>query len=98
VDAPATLTMLDPRVEAQPRTIARAPRPADLAGKRVGLLANSKPNADQLLVVLGELLRERHDVGDVVQLCKPTSSRPMPDSMLDRLAADCDLVVTGVGD
>jgi hypothetical protein len=98
VDTLATLTLLDPRVEARPQTTARVPRPADLRGKRVGFLANSKPNADEFLVALGELLRERHALGEVVHLRKPTPSRPAPAPLLDRLAADCDLVVTAVGD
>ena len=36
-----------------------APRPKDLRGKRIGILDNSKPNADALLGRVAELLVER---------------------------------------
>jgi hypothetical protein len=92
------LTLLDPRAEARPSTTARAPRPRDLRGKRVGLLANSKPNSDEFLTALGALLRERCGVEELVTARKPNASRVAPTDTLDRLAAECDVVVTAVGD
>ncbi len=98
VDTAELLTLLDPRVDARPRATIRAPRPADLHGKRLGLLANGKPNSEEFLAVLGGLLRERYGVGELVAARKPNASRVAPDEVLSQLTAQCDLVVTATGD
>ena len=98
IDTAKTLTILDPRTAARPARVARAPRPADLRGQRVGLLANGKPNSKEFLTVLGGLLRERHGAVPLMLVGKPSSSRVAPADTLDQLAAQCDLVVTAVGD
>jgi hypothetical protein len=92
------LTLLDPRVAARPARLTRAPRPADLQGKRVGLLANGKPNSQDFLTALGTLLRDRHGAVPLVLVGKPSASRVAPADTLDQLAAQCDVVVTAVGD
>jgi len=98
IDTAKTLTLLDPQASARPARVTRAPRPADLRGKRVGLLANGKTNSKELVSLLGTLLRERHGAVPVVLVGKPSSSRVAPDDTLDQLAAQCDVVVTAVGD
>jgi hypothetical protein len=98
VETVELLTLLDPRVDARPRAVVRAPRPADLRDKRVGLLANGKPNSEEFLAELGALLRERHGVAELVTARKPNASRVAPEEVLSRLAAECDVVVTAVGD
>jgi hypothetical protein len=50
--------ILDPTTEAATQTIAYRPRPAALAGKRVGLVENTKFNSDRLLQKIGEILAE----------------------------------------
>jgi hypothetical protein len=92
------LTLLDPQTAARPARVTRAPRPTDLRGKRVGLLANGKPNSKEFLTALGALLRERHGAVPLVLLGKPSASRVAPADTLDQLAAQCDVVVTAVGD
>ena len=98
VDTAKMLTLLDPQAAARPAYVARAPRPADLRGKRVGLLANGKTNSKEFLSLLGSLLRERHGAVPVVLLGKPSSSRVAPAHTLDQLVAQSDVVVTAVGD
>ena len=93
-----TLTLLDPQAIARPAWVTRAPRPTDLRGKRVGLLANGKTNSKEFLTALGTLLRERHGAVPLVLMGKPSSSRVAPADTLDQLAAQCDVVVTAVGD
>lgn len=92
------LTLLDPRTQARATLAARAARPSALHGKRVGLLANGKPNSVEFLEALGRLLRERHGAAELFAACKPSSSRVAPDAVLAELAAHCDVVVTAVGD
>jgi hypothetical protein len=98
IAAEKTLILLDPQVAARPARVTRAPRPADLRGQRVGLLANGKTNSQEFLATLGTLLRERHGAVPLVLTGKPSSSRVAPADTLDQLAAQCDLVVTAVGD
>ncbi len=98
VDVEKTLTVLDPRTAARPAHVARAPRPSDLRGKRIGLLANGKPNSKEFLTALGGLLRDRYGALPLVLVGKPSASRTAPGDTLDQLARQCDAVVTGVGD
>lgn len=74
-----------------------AARPTSLEGKRVGLLNNSKGNADHLLERIALRLRERYGVEDFLPLTKPIFSRVAPDDQLEQLKS-CDLVVTAIAD
>jgi hypothetical protein len=74
-----------------------SPRPESLDGKRIGLLWNSKVNADIYLRRLQELLAERHQGLEFVWRAKPTASKPMEPDVREDMEA-CDLVVTAFGD
>jgi len=76
---------------------ALAERPGSLDGKRIGLLWNSKVNADIYLERLKELISERHRDVEFVWQAKPTASRPMEPEVFEALRS-CDLVVTAFGD
>jgi hypothetical protein len=78
--------------------VSALPRFADLNGKVVGLLDNSKPNADQLEERFAELLRERLDVAKVVRRRKITAQQGAPKEYLDELAAQADFILSGLGD
>lgn len=69
-----------------------------LRGKVVGFIDNTKPNFEQLVDDLGELLIARHGVARLVKKQKRASSVPAPDSFIAELAGQCDLVITGSGD
>jgi hypothetical protein len=71
---------------------------ADLRGKVVGLLDNSKPNADTLEERFEQLLRERFGVAGVVKRRKLTAQQGAPEDVLDELAAQSDFVISGLGD
>ena len=92
------LKILDPTVEPLPDSTILAPRPEDLNGKVVGLLSNSKRNADKLLEAVYSLLQDTYDFKDMVYLDKGDSSRPAPKHIMDDLLAKCDLVITATGD
>jgi hypothetical protein len=55
---PDDLGFIDPTEGAGEAKILMAPRPMDLAGKVVGLLDNTKEQADVILETLGTALRE----------------------------------------
>ena len=90
------MDVLNPTRPAPSQTKALAPRPATLRGRRIGVLDNSKPNADRLLGRLAELLVERHGAASVMTWRKPGASRPA--IMIDEIARSADLVLTGSGD
>ncbi len=92
------LRLLDPTVEALPDSTVLAPRPERLDGKIVGLLSNSKPNADKLMDAVFALLQDTYDFKDVVRLNKGDASRPAPKHIMDELLEKCDLVITATGD
>lgn len=92
------LRVLDPTSEPVIRAAEMAPRILDLRGKTVGLLENTKSNARALLEEVGGLLRERFGVENVVVARKPTFGRVAPDEVLDALASECQVVITGLGD
>lgn len=73
-----------------------ASRPASLRGLRIGVLDNSKPNADALLGRAAELLMARVGAAEVRRWRKPGSSRPATN--LDEIAAATDVVLTGSAD
>ena len=77
---------------------ALAPRRADLAGARVGLLVNTKQNAGVFLEEVGRLLVERHGAASVMARTKVNFAQPAPEGLLKELTAECDVVVTGIGD
>jgi len=77
---------------------ALAPRRADLAGARVGLLVNTKQNADIFLEEVGRLLVERYGAAGVLARTKAAFAQPAPEDMLKELTTECDVVVTGIGD
>lgn len=75
----------------------RAPRPATLQGKRVGLLINTKQNARPFLEEVGRLLAERYGV-TLTERTKVNFAVPEPEDVIKDLAQASDVIVTGVGD
>ena len=66
-----------------------------LAGLRIGLLDNNKPNADKFLQFVGELLEARH--GDIRLVAKRKMTRMESDGLAE-FASDCDVVVNAFAD
>lgn len=67
-------------------------------GIRLGVLDNSKGNADHLLKFIVEGVKALLPVASVVSLRKNSVSLPAPADILDRLAAESDYVVTAMAD
>jgi hypothetical protein len=68
-----------------------------LAGARIAVLSNGKPNAGHVVGTVARSLTERF--GAIVSLTveKPNSSLPVSDEVLARLQ-DADAALVGVGD
>jgi hypothetical protein len=73
-----------------------ARRPSSLTGLRIGVLDNSKPNADVLLGCIAEALAARAGGATIRRWTKPGSSRPA--TMIDEIATAADVVLTGTAD
>ena len=90
--------VLDPTVEAIPAQAVIAPRPETLNDTVLGLLANGKPNSDELLKQVHEILADRYEFRDVVSRNKGDSSRPCSTDIIEELVKACDVVITASGD
>lgn len=84
--------------QAQAETHDAAPRVGSLKGLRVGLLDNSKTNAEKYLKMVADILVDRYGVAEVKLFRKEALSKPAPVNVLDEVAAACDFAVTGIGD
>jgi hypothetical protein len=73
-----------------------ARRRPSLAGLRIGVLDNSKPNADVLLDGVAEALAARAGGATIRRWTKPGSSRPA--TMIEEIVASADVVLTGTAD
>ncbi len=92
------LVLVSPVNEAETAESTYAPRLTELQGKRVGLLDNSKSNANKLLDAMVTILDEQYGFADIVRHRKPSASKPVAPEVIDDLKQTCDLVIVGVGD
>jgi hypothetical protein len=88
----------DPRgvVEAKPQAL--APRPTALDGLRLGVLDNTKWNANKLLRRCVDLLKGEIRFAAVNSYQKESFSRTAAQELLQEIARQNDLVLTAIGD
>jgi len=93
------MVILSPEGQSTERLNELAPRRfKSLDGLTIGLLGNTKLNADAVLDAIGELLSEQYNIEALVHRTKPTFARPAPPELVDEIVEKCDVVITGVGD
>jgi len=96
VEAQVTLEVMNPQAEIPPPpAVGRlAPRVGDLAGKTIGLIANSKPGAELFLTKIEELLKAKVPTATIVRLrmmnVKPEQAKS--------LASKVDTFIHATGD
>ena len=92
------IPVYDPRgvVEVAPMTM--APRVKKLAGLRLGLLDNTKWNANKLLRGVRDRLAEKHGFSTVNYYCKESFSLNAAPALISEIAANNDIVITAIGD
>ena len=73
-------------------------RKAGQGGLRLGVLDNSKGNADHLLRFIVEGVKAALPVASVVATRKGSVSLPAPAEVLDRLTREADFVVSAMAD
>src|ERR1700760_5034318 len=74
------------------------PRPQSLAGRVVGLLENTKPNATVLLRAVGRELQEKYGVREVRMFSKGYFGTPVDESVVQQMLHNCDFAVAAIGD
>ncbi len=67
-------------------------------GIRLGILDNSKGNADHLLQFIVDGVKAQVKVASVVSLRKPSPSIPATKDVLDELTAQADCVISAMAD
>jgi hypothetical protein len=92
------IEILDPTVEVATQPLKFVPRPDSLAGKRVGLVENTKFNSDRLLQKIGDLLVAEYGAADARIWRKKNASVPAHEEIVQELRATCDVMVAGIGD
>jgi hypothetical protein len=93
-----TVRLLDPTARPHDETKPLARRHADLRGRRIGILDNTKSNADILMQRVAELLQQHHGAAEVIYRRKAHAAVGATEYTLDDLAAQCDAVLLGSGD
>ncbi len=73
-----------------------APRPADLDDRTLGVLDTGAEDSSRFLDLLVARLEQRHFLSAVVRVTKPSDREACPAVLLDQLAGQSDVVVTGV--
>ena len=91
------LWFVDPTAGGSRTRIALASRPIDLAGKVVGMIDNTKEQADVILATVAEELRARYGVKEVIIERKEAFSRPATAAQIDGLARRVQVAAAAVG-
>ena len=90
--------VFDPRGRLESSVAPLAPRPTSLAGLRLGVLDNSKWNANKLLRGAAAALSATIEFAAVHYYVKHSFSKDADPALIARIAAECDIVLTAIGD
>jgi hypothetical protein len=91
-------TVFDPRGRVDAETVAQAPRVPALRGLRLGVLDNTKWNANRLLRKTAALLASGHGLAAINYYRKESFSKVADAAVIAAIAADNDIVLTAIGD
>lgn len=91
------LDIMDPTIATARERIPYVARPASLEGLRIGLIDNTRKNAEALLLALADKLARAHRM-KVEVLVHKHQRAPLADAQLAELKGRTDFVIAGVGD
>ena len=91
-------TVFDPRGRVDAERVAVAPRVAALTGLKLGILDNTKWNANRLLRKAAVLLETEHGIASVSYYKKESFSKVADPALIAEIAANNDIVLTAIGD
>ncbi len=92
------LEILDPTVEPRRQPLTYVARPDSLAGKRIGLVENTKHNSDRLLERIGAILVQEYGAAETRMWRKKNASVPAHEEIIEEARRGVDVVVAGIGD
>ena len=92
------LIVFDPRGIVKTEPLALSQRPAKLDGLRLGVLDNTKWNANRLLRKTVAKLQQETTFAAVNYYRKESFSKEADPALIATIAADNDVVVTAIGD
>ena len=93
-----TIPVYDPRGVVEAAPLATSPRVKKLDGLRLGLLDNTKWNANKLLRGVRDRLAKKHAFDAVNYYRKESFALAATPELLAEIAAENDVVITAVGD
>ena len=88
----------DPRGVVETEPLALAPRAGGLDGLRLGVLDNTKWNANRLLRKTVTRLQEEFSFAAVNYYRKESFSKDADPALIETIAANNDIVLTAIGD
>jgi hypothetical protein len=90
--------VFDPRGVVETEPLALSERPAALGGLRLGVLDNTKWNANRLLRKTVTKLQQEISFAAVNYYRKESFSKEADPALIANIAADNDIVLTAIGD
>jgi hypothetical protein len=90
--------VFDPRGRVEAERVAPAPRVTAIDGLRLGVLDNTKWNANRLLRKTAARLDERFHFAALNYYRKESFSKVAEPALVARIAAENDIVLTAIGD
>ena len=88
----------DPRGVVRAHERALAPRVGKLDRLRVGILDNTKWNANKLLRAIRDQLQSEHQLASINYYRKESFARFAAPELIERIRAENDIVFTAIGD
>jgi len=92
------IVILDPVSVPKTKRLSLNPRPKSIAGLRVAVVDNTKPNFNIFMDRIEALLRSQYHVASVSRYVKPGRTVPVAPSVVAEIKANCDFAITGLGD
>jgi hypothetical protein len=90
--------VFDPRGVVEVEPLALSARAAGLNGLRLGMLDNTKWNANRLLRKTAAKLQEEYSFAAVNYYRKESFSKEADPTLIESIAANNDIVLTAIGD
>jgi hypothetical protein len=94
----SSIVILSPVSVPKTKKLALRPRPKRLAGLRVAVVDNTKPNFNIFMDRIQDLLIGRYQVASVSRYVKPGRTVPVAHSVVAEIKANCDFAIAGLGD
>lgn len=91
------LGFIDPTYVPAITRVPMAARPSALQGKVIGMLDNTKEQADVIFKTIGDALIEKYGAKGVIVRRKEHYTKAATPAMLEAMASEVDAAITGLG-